>query len=210
MEIVQDVYDIPADIVTKLATGEYRRIGSVIRYAVGPNKGQIVKHLKPVDLEKTEQVQGIGVKALQFVKQHKKETIITATGAVAISIGVWVFNKIKNKESKVVTEFRATLKVYIEAIRKGNMDLDKINDLTEALERLKKHKDYEKINIQLTTDELEVLVNRIYEYTVKLANDNRFELVQEELHVSNEKNTDVIINLQTYLKTQKRIFEASA
>ena len=72
MEIVQDVYDIPADIVTKLATGEYRRIGSVIRYAVGPNKGQIVKHLKPVDLEKTEQVQGIGVKALQFVKQHKK------------------------------------------------------------------------------------------------------------------------------------------
>lgn len=210
MEIVQDVYDIPADIVTKLATGEYRRIGSVIRYAVGPNKGQIVKHLKPVDLEKTEQVQGIGVKALQFVKQHKKETIITATGAVAISIGVWVFNKIKNKESKVVTEFRATLKVYIEAIRKGNMDLDKINDLTEALERLKKHKDYEKINIQLTTDELEVLVNRIYEYTVKLANDNQFELVQEELHVSNEKNTDVIINLQTYLKTQKRIFEASA
>lgn len=210
MEIVQDVYDIPADIVTKLATGEYRRIGSVIRYAVGPNKGQIVKHLKPVDLEKTEQVQGIGVKALQFVKQHKKETIITATGAVAISIGVWVFNKIKNKESKVVTEFRATLKVYIEAIRKGNIDLDKINDLTEALERLKKHKDYEKINIQLTTDELEVLVNRIYEYTVKLANDNQFELVQEELHVSNEKNTDVIINLQTYLKTQKRIFEASA
>lgn len=210
MEIVQDVYDIPADIVTKLATGEYRRIGSVIRYAVGPNKGQIVKHLKPVDLERAEQVQGIGVKALQFVKQHKKGTIITATGAVAISIGVWVFNKIKNKESKVVTEFRATLKVYIEAIRKGNMDLDKINDLTEALERLKKHKDYEKINIQLTTDELEVLVNRIYEYTVKLANDNQFELAQEELHISNEKNTDVIINLQTYLKAQKRIFEASA
>lgn len=73
-----------------------------------------------------------------------------------------------------------------------------------------KHKDYEKINIQLTTDELEVLVNRIYEYTVKLVNDNQFELVQEELHVSNEKNTYVIINLQTYLKTQKRIFEASA
>ena len=210
MEIVQDVYDIPTDIVTKLATGEYRRIGSVIRYAVGPNKGQIVKHLKPVDLEKAEQVQGIGVKALQFIKQHKKGTIITATGAVAISIGVWAFNKIKNKESKVVTEFRATLKVYIEAIRKGNMDLDKINDLTEALERLKKHKDYEKINIQLTTDELEVFVNRIYEYTVKLANDNKFELAQEELHIANEKKTDVIINLQTYLKAQKRIFEASA
>lgn len=210
MKIVQDVYDIPADIVTKLATGEYRRIGSVIRYAIGPNKGQIVKHLKPVDLKTAEQAQGLGFKALQFVKQHKKGTIITATGAVAISIGVWTYNKVRNKEPKVVTEFRAALKVYIEAIRKGNMDLDKINDLMDALEKLKQNKDYEKINIQFTTDELEVLVGRIYKYTIKLANDNQVELEEEELHIPNEKNAGAIINLQTYLNFQKRIFEATA
>ena len=76
MPVVQDAFYIPDDIATGLATGLYRRIGSVVRYAVGPNKGQIVKHLKPIDLKVAEEAQGIGVKALQFVKEHKKGTII--------------------------------------------------------------------------------------------------------------------------------------
>lgn len=48
MAIAQDAFFIPDDIATGLATGLYRRIGSVVRYAVGPNKGQIVKHLQPL------------------------------------------------------------------------------------------------------------------------------------------------------------------
>ena len=42
MAIVQDTFFIPDDIATGLATGLYRRFGGVIRYAAGPNKGQIV------------------------------------------------------------------------------------------------------------------------------------------------------------------------
>lgn len=210
MPVVQDVFFIPDDIATGLATGLYRRIGSVVRYAVGPNKGQIVKHLKPIDLKAAEEAQGLGVKALQFVKQHKKGTIITVAGAAAVGTGVWVYNKVKNHEPKLVTEFRAALRVYIEAIRNGNMDVDKINKLMASLEELKKHKDYEKISIQLTTDELGVLVGRIYEYTVKLANDNDVDLSAEELNTVEMKNSGAIINLQNYLKAQKRIFEAAA
>ena len=59
MEIVQDEYSIPDDIATGLATGIYRRIGSVVRWTTGSNKGQIVKHLKPIDLPAAEQVQGV-------------------------------------------------------------------------------------------------------------------------------------------------------
>lgn len=55
MAIAQDAFFIPDDIATGLATGLYRRIGSVVRYAVGPNKGQIVKHLQPIDLKAAEQ-----------------------------------------------------------------------------------------------------------------------------------------------------------
>ena len=76
MAVVQDAFFIPDDIATGLATGLYRRIGSVVRYATGPNKGRIVKHLDPVNLKAAEQAQGIGVKALQFVKQHKKEQLL--------------------------------------------------------------------------------------------------------------------------------------
>lgn len=50
MDIAQDAFFIPDDIATGLAAGIYRRIGSVVRWVTGPNKGQIVKHLKPIDL----------------------------------------------------------------------------------------------------------------------------------------------------------------
>ncbi len=121
-----------------------------------------------------------------------------------------MYNKVKNHEPKVVTDFRAALRVYIDAIREGNMDIDKIDKLMVRLEELKKHKDYEKISIQLTTEDLEVLVGRIYDYTIKLAKDNDVELTEDELRTSRAKNTGTIVNLQNYLKAQKRIFEEAA
>lgn len=206
MAIAQDAFYIPDDIATGLATGLYRRIGSVVRYAVGPNKGQIVKHLQPIDLKAAEQAQGLGAKALQFVQHHKKEVGIAAIGAAVVGVGIWGYNKWKNHEPKVLTEFRAALKTYIDAIRNGNMDIDKINGLMEALEALKQHKDYEKISIQLSAEDLGVLVGRIYDYTIKLAADNAVDLSDEELNLNN----GAIINLQSYLKAQKRIFEEAA
>lgn len=206
MAIAQDAFYIPDDIATGLATGLYRRIGSVVRYAIGPNKGQIVKHLQPIDLKAAEQAQGVGAKALQFVQYHKKEVGICTACAAVIGLGIWGYNWWKNHEPKILTEFRSALKTYIDAIRNGNMDLDKINTLIKALEALKQHKDYEKICIQLTAEDLEVLVGRIYEYTIKLAQDNSVELSDEELRLNN----GAIINLQSYLKAQKRIFEAVA
>jgi len=208
MAVVQDAYDIPLDIMTKMLTGEYRRIGSVVRYAVGPNKGQIVKHLKPVKLEVAEQTKGIGAKALQFAKNNKRTLVVAGIGAGVAAAGAGVYYKNKTKETRVVTEFRAALKAYIDAIRKGKLDIEIINNLMNILEELKKNKVYEKISIQLTTEELEVLVNRIYEYTIKLANDNSVELSDEELTVEKDKGT--IINLLSYLKAQKRIFETAA
>ena len=210
MPVVQDAFYIPDDIATGLATGLYRRIGSVVRYAVGPNKGHIVKHLKPIDLKVAEEAQGIGVKALQFVKEHKTRTNIPAAAPEIVGTGAFVYSKVKNHEPKVVTEFRTALRVYIDAIREGNMDIDIINNTMDALEELKQHKNYEKISIQLATKDLEVLVGRIYEYTIKLAKDNDVELPEDELRASHAKTVGTIINLQNYLKAQKRIFEATA
>lgn len=206
MAIAQDAFYIPDDITTGLAIGLYRRIGSVVRYAVGPNKGRIVKHLEPIDLKAADQARGLSTKALQFVQQHKKGVGIVAVGAVVVGVGVWGYNKWKNHEPKVLTEFRMALKTYIDAIRRGNMDIDKINSLTKSLDTLKMHKDYEKICIQLSAEELDVLVCRIYDYTIKLAADNAVELSDDELNL----NSSVIINLQSYLKAQKRIFETAA
>lgn len=210
MAIVQDAFFIPDDIATGLATGSYRRIGSVIRYAVGPNKGPIVKHLQPVDLKGAEQVQGIGTKAIQFVSTHKKGVGIAAIGVTIVSAGVLGYKVWKNYEPQVLTEFRSTLNVYIKGIRAGNMNVEKIDNLMAALDTLKRHKNYNKISIQLTTEDLEVLVGHIYEYTIKLAKDNRVELSDGELYASGKNGKGAIINLQQYLKVQKRVFETKA
>lgn len=206
MAVVQEAFDIPADIMTKLLTGEYRRIGGVVRYAVGPNKGQIVKHLKPVDLEVAEQAQGVGAQIMSFAKKNKKELIIGAAVAGAATVGGIIYHKVKSREPDVVTQFRSALRTYIEEIRKGNLELDTIETLMAALDELKKHKDYEKFKIELSTEDLDVLVGRIYDYTIQLAENNKVELTEAE----RSKTDNSIINLQNYLRTQKRIFETAA
>lgn len=205
MAIVQDAYYIPDDIATGLATGLYRRIGSVVRYAIGPNKGQIVKHLEPLELQLPKHARGLGYKAIEFMQHHKKGVVVTA-GMAVLGAGVWGYTKWKKREPKALAKFRGALKVYIDAIRNGNMDISKINDLMISLDEMKVHKDYEKISIQLTAEELEVLVNRIHDYTVKLALDNSVSLKEDELNM----NGGAIITLQSYLKVQKKIFEDAA
>ncbi len=206
MAIAQDAFYIPDDIATGLATGSYCRIGSVIRHAGGSNKGQIVKHLKPISLKATEDAQGVVAKLLRFVEQHKKGVGIATVGAAVVGAVEWVYTKWNSHEPKVLIEFRAALKIYVDAIRNGNMDIDKINNLIKTLDTLKKYRNYEKISIQLSAEDVEVLVGRIYDYTVKLGADNAVELSDAELN----PNNGAIINLQSYLKAQKRIFETVA
>lgn len=206
MAIVQEAFDIPTDIMTKLLTGEYRRIGGVVRYAIGPKKGQIVKHLDPVDLKAAEQARDIGAKVLQRAKNNKKGLIIGGAIAGAVAVGGFIYYKVKSHEPAVVAQFRAALRAYLAEIRKGNLELDTINTLIAALDELKKHKNYEKFKIVLFAEDLDTLVNRIYDYTIRLAENNKVELTEEE----RSQTDNSILNLQNYLKTQKRIFETAA
>lgn len=208
MAIVQEIFDIPEDIMIKLNTKEYRRIGGVVRYASGPKKGQIVKHLEPVNLKEAIDVQGIGAKAIQFAKNNKKAIIIVGIGTGIAVAGTGIYNKLKNREPKVLIEFRMALKVYIDAIRKGTLEIEIIDNLRCCLDDIKNHKDYEKIRIQLSTEEIGILINSIHEYTEKLAKDNVIELTDEEKLITSNANRD-ILNLQDYLKVQRRIFEAA-
>ncbi|MBT9815794.1 hypothetical protein GPK27_10225 [Catenibacterium mitsuokai] len=206
MAVVTESFDIPMDIMTKLATGEYRRIGGVVRVAIGPNKGRIVKHLEPVKMEQADQIQKVGSKIMQVAKNRKKELIIGALVTGAITVGGVVYHKIKSREPEVVQNYHAALRDYIDDVRSGKLSMESINRLMDSLEELKQNKNYEKIKIELTTEELNVLVNRIYEYTIKLAKDNSVDLTDNELSSSD----NILLNLQKYLLAQKHIFELAA
>ena len=206
MAVVTEAFDIPMDIMTKLATGEYRRLGGVVRVAIGPNKGQIVKHLDPIKIEQVAQNKNVVTKVIEFSKKNRKVIIIGTAVAGTMVAGNFVHQKIKNREPKVMKRYHAALRSYIEDIRNGELSMKSINRLMDALEELKQDKRYEMLQIELTTEELDVLVNRIYEYTVKLASDNAVELTDDEKKSSDNS----ILNLQRYLKTQKRIFKSVA
>ena len=206
MAVVTEAFDIPMDIMTKLATGEYRRLGGVVRVAIGPNKGQIVKHLDSIKIEQVAQNKNVVTKVIEFSKKNRKVIIIGTAVAGTIVAGNFVHQKIKNREPKVMKRYHAALRSYIEDIRNGELSMKSINRLMDALEELKQDKRYEMLKIELTTEELDVLVNRIYEYTVKLASDNAVELTDDEKKSSDNS----ILNLQRYLKTQKRIFKSVA
>lgn len=207
MAIVQDVYKIPDEISKKILTGEYKRIGGVIRYNRGRHKGQIVKLLKPVNLN-DEKTRSMGAKILQLTMNNI--TLIKVGIEIASALGTGIYNKVKkNKEPNVVVEFREVLKVYLNAIQEGALTIEIITDLMVRLRELKVHSDFEKITIVLSMNELDVFVNRIYEYTKKLAADNAIKLTRLEKEIpSQSENT--IINLQRYLEAQKRIFELAS
>lgn len=162
--------------------------------------------MDPIKIEQVAQNKNVVTKVIEFSKKNRKVIIIGTAVAGTMVAGNFVHQKIKNREPKVMKRYHAALRSYIEDIRNGELSMKSINRLMDALEELKQDKRYEMLKIELTTEELNVLVNRIYEYTVKLASDNAVELTDDEKKSSDNS----ILNLQRYLKTQKRIFKSVA
>lgn len=205
MPVVQDAFYIPESIMTGILTGKYRRIGGVVRVAAGPGKGQIVKILDPVKLAENKSAESLAAKGLQIVRTHKKAFIAGGIIIAVAGTGAFIYHKLKNQEPAVLKNFRTALGKYINAIREGTMTLELINEMTDALEALKRHKDYGQFMIQLKAEDMEVLVDKIHEYTVKLASDNG--VAYDDLE-SNGGNT--VTDLESYLKVQKEVFERAA
>jgi len=126
MAVVTESFDIPMDIMTKLATG--------------PNKGQIVKHLEPVKTEQADQIQKVGSKIMQVAKNRKKELIIGALVTGTITVGGVVYHKIKSRQPEVVQNYHAALRDYIDDVRSGKLSMESINCLMDSLEKFKQNK----------------------------------------------------------------------
>jgi hypothetical protein len=205
MAVVQEAFDIPSEIGTKLINGEYKRFGGVVRHAVGHKKGQIVTHLKPADIKETNSSRNILVRGIKIVKDSHRVSGFICIGATIISC-LAISKKLKNKEPAEFKEYRFVLKCYLDAIRLGNLDLYLINNMLESIDKLKKYKDYSKFTVQLTIEDTENLVTMIHDYTIKLANDNIIEI--EEF---SSKETSCPIDIfESLLKAQRKVFKEAA
>ena len=206
MGVYQPVFDIPDDIQTGVLSGMYRITGGVVRWSTGPNKGQIVKHLKTIDQKEVEQAKNAAQVIMNAAKQNKKAAIVGTVVVAAASAGAITYKNLKSREPKVIKEFRAALRVYIDAIRAGEMTIEVIDSMMDALENLRQNKNYEKYTIQLSAEDIGTLVCRIQEYTIQLANENNLQISEAEKAMSD----DVFINFNNYLNIQRRVFENAA
>ena len=143
---------------------------------------------------------------MNAAKQNKKAAIVGTVVVAAASAGAITYKKLKSREPKVIKEFRAALRVYIDAIRAGEMTIEVIDSMMDALENLRQNKNYEKYTIQLSAEDIGTLVCRIQEYTIQLANENNLQISEAEKAMSD----DVFINFNNYLNIQRRVFENAA
>lgn len=202
MAIVQEAFDIPDEIMKKLISGEFQRFGGVVRYAVGPKKGRIVKLLNPVKLEAKKQAINLGGKAVKVLKTNKKARMAAGVAAGAcIAYGAW-----SHRKAKPAAIFKKLLKKYLAEIMQGTLEKDTIDGMLEALDEVEKKTDIEKVRISLSAEEVAVLLRQIHDYTMKLAEMNNIDLTDDEKSMENSS----IVDIRKYLKTQRRIFETTA
>ena len=189
MAIIQEAFDIPDDIAIGLASGLYKRIGGVVRYAIGANKGQIVKHLDPIVLPKEEL--SLAEKIFELAKNNKKIIIVAAVVIGVTTVAGTIVAVVHYRKKKA---FQEAFNSYVEEIRKGTLNVETITNLEAALSNMH--------TVELKPSELSMLVDHIRNYTKYLAENNEIDFRIKESDMP-------IIDLKKYLAMQKKILRTA-
>lgn len=201
MALVQIAFEIPPEIQKGIDGGELIRVGGVIRNQAG----HIKKFLDEVPIAKIDSKR----KIMEFAKKNKYFIIVTVI-ITAVTVGVThviVRNK-KNKEvniPKCFSDFNEVFTEYVDSIRKGTVNEEKIDKVMMALEEIKMNQENESVNITFSIENANMLLSMVSNYTTKFAEANSSEATEYDFDEQNEINS-----LQHYLKIQKQIFERCA
>lgn len=201
MAIIQEAFNIPADIAIGIATGKLRRIGGVVRIAEGPGKGQIVKMLDPVALKEAPKA---AKKALAVAKANKKALIIIGVVVVVVAGGAIIYREVKKQEPKEMKVARARLDDYFTAVRAGKVDFLVVDQLIKALDDLQELHKHKKLTFQLTPEELSKLISHVSKYTQQMAELNKYSCSEEEQKLIDSPRAEVF-DLKKYLEIQRHI-----
>ena len=203
MEITQIAFKIPPEIQEGIDAGALLRFGGVIR----DRAGHIVKHLEEVSIPEADNSAGEST-IVQFAKKNKYFIIGTAIAAIAAGVIYVVVKNKKNKEERIpkcVADFNESFAEYVDSIKMGAVSEEKIDKVMTALEEIKRNQKKETITITFSAENISLLLGMVRDYTVKFAEANSFETLEEDI-----KEYDEIDGLQHYLKIQKQIFEKCA
>lgn len=206
MPIIQPLLELPTDLALRIATGELRLDGGVVRSVA---TGQIVKHLNDAAPAKKAQE---GAQAVAARATNLPRTTVVAVGSLVVvavaGTAVWAWRR--TQASKAANDQRVDLEsalaAYLGAAREGRLDVSLIRQLITSIDEATA-KD-EASPTTLPADDATALVNAVAEHTRQLAAANKVEMPAELEGPA--PDTDPLGQLRYYLRVQEQIFTSAA
>ena len=205
MAVIQPALAIPDDIDSRLLTGEYVRLGGVVR----DNAGRLVTLLDdafPLD-NAQDAAQANIAKILKAPKYVLIGLGVVAVAATAGAAAYRVTRKTKAAQPELPTSvesYSASLAAYLEAARHGALDAEIIDRLIADLDAVKAASDSGTITIAFLPEEWETLVGIVAGHTRTLAEADQLEL--SNLPEPANAQGATIIELRPYLEVQRELF----
>ncbi len=198
--IIQEAFKVDDEITAGLASGIYTRVGGVVRWAVGENKGAIVKHLDPVvptynssnALQQAANSNAMMQQNQSFFQQHKTGILVGGGIAAGAAIGGGIYYYFRRKRGK---RFQNAFKDYLYAMETGTMTEEIIDELDDSLKGAKR--------VLVDARDMMNFVRIIRSYTYELARNNNIstkDLVRSD---------DNIVDIRMYLQKQREILNAA-
>lgn len=207
--VAQVPLEIPDEILPRLLTGEYRRVGGVVR----DQSGRLVKLLDDASaINEGEEAAKAGIgKALS-----NRTVVGIGLGLIAIAAtagGAAYRAKRRTKPAELelptsVENYGDSLLAYLEAARRGSLDAEIIDGLIADLDAIAAEVDNGTSTIELRPEQSDVLVGLVAGHTRRLAEANG----RETSSLPEPANTQgaTIIDLRPYLEAQRDIFSQTA
>lgn len=112
-------------------------------------------------------------KAIDFIRLHKKETLIVGGviilgGAVVGTVG-YITSLDKRKRER---QFAEDLQVYLDAAREGKLTIEILDALINSLDQLSNDDPSKAVNLKITASQFSDLIHSIFDYTIRLAEAN--------------------------------------
>lgn len=190
---------IPIEYKIKIDTGEVDLSYAVIR---DRKTGRIVDYTKIYFLDK------------KLDKEVLAKIGVLGAGIILVGggIGYCVYKSKRHKTKKrfiqLTEKLQESLNYYLASIRKGELDINIVNDLIFLINEIEKINDSNaNINIEFTSENLKNIIKTIYSFTNTVVNNNSD---TSQLKKPNENNLNNIKYLKDYLIVQKYLVEEVA